>query len=1108
MLRIRLLGELTVERNGHDVASPARRHGQLLLAYLALDPGLHTRAAISALLWPDVLDSSARSSLRSALTSIRQALGQDAPRYLLAGRERIGLAGADEVWVDALEFRTLAARGELEAALELATGELLRGFDEEWVYAARSEHRIELDALLSALAERAEQRGDLTAALDHARRRVALDPLAEPANRDLMRLLTATGDRASALALYTRLSDRFRRELRTLPSRETRAVADEARGAVDGSAGPGGQAQEQALPLPAALACAPSGPFVGRSDALRELEDALDRARTSGRRVALVGGEPGIGKTRLLTEFARQAHDAGASVLFASCQRAPAVPYEPFVETVGHYARTLPVERLRHELPAAAGELRALVPELDERAGDDLPLPLAGDPDGEENRLCRAVRATLLAAAKARLVVLAFDDLQWADAPTVRLLEYLIAATEPSRLLVLVAYRDTELPDFVRSLLARARRLPEAIAVALEELDVAAVAKLMGEDALTAASAAALQARTRGNPLFVEALLDGGSVSGGSLLPERVSDVLFDEVSQLSRSARDTLTIAAAVGDEFTYELLLRSAGGDELTTLDALDEAVGARVIHELPHAVGRYAFRHPLMREGVYESLTQTRRAHLHQRVGHALEELYGDDPAPPVRLIADQLLRAGTLAPPGQAAGYAARAGQDAARRHCHEDAAELYAQAVESLNGRGAGDQRLRGDLLIALGHARRRTGNAAGVRAPFEEAAALGRELENPGMTAEAALGLCSVPFFPGEDAVDSVAVGLLGQALERLPEEARKLRARLFAQLARELYFDADREGAQRAARSALELGRETDDPAALGDAIDASHLLLTDANDARGRLALADEIIALGERQEAPDMLVRGRTRRAVDLLEVGDLNAMRGEGAQLERLADQFGQSAYRWWPQLWRATQALLTGRLDEGERLAHQAFETGAAAFGEAAELELQAQIFWLHFERDTIAELSPEAGALATRYSFMPVWQCVRALVALRRDDLDTARSVVHDLAADGFAQLRQDASWMLAATLLAEVCAGVGDLETAPRLFGTLAPYAGRWAVTASGSVCLCPVSRPLALLAATTGGADAAERHFADAHGQAQAASAVTLVARLERERASLLIS
>src|SRR3954468_11634818 len=184
-----LLGELAVELDGEPLGPPARRHGQLVLAYLALHPGVHARGELARLLWPDVLESSARSSLRSALSSVRRALGAYADRCLLDPRGRIGLA--DDVTVDVRELRALLATGELEAAVARRGGVVLQGLESDWLDAERERYREELDGAFAELAAAAEARGDLGRAVWLSRERVALDPLAEAPNRDLIRRLAA-----------------------------------------------------------------------------------------------------------------------------------------------------------------------------------------------------------------------------------------------------------------------------------------------------------------------------------------------------------------------------------------------------------------------------------------------------------------------------------------------------------------------------------------------------------------------------------------------------------------------------------------------------------------------------------------------------------------------------------------------------------------------------------------------------------------------------------------------------------------------------------------------------------------------------------------------------
>src|SRR5215218_4059801 len=175
MLRVRLLGPLEVEVAGRAIAQPASRRAWELLAWLALHPGMHPRGALAARFWPDVLDASARASLRSAAWALRRALGTD--DALVAGRERIEL----RCTTDIAEFDAHCAAGRLEEAVALHRGALLADLDEDWVLEVRDEHAERLGAVFARLATAAPEPAEAVA---YARRRLALDPLDEDAARD------------------------------------------------------------------------------------------------------------------------------------------------------------------------------------------------------------------------------------------------------------------------------------------------------------------------------------------------------------------------------------------------------------------------------------------------------------------------------------------------------------------------------------------------------------------------------------------------------------------------------------------------------------------------------------------------------------------------------------------------------------------------------------------------------------------------------------------------------------------------------------------------------------------------------------------------------------
>src|SRR4051812_6641209 len=294
MLRVHLLGELVVEASGRPVALTGSWRARSLLAWLALNPGRHPRGDVAARFWPDVLDSSARASLRNSLWALRRALGDDAGA-LVATRDRVGLEGP---WLDTVAFAEHVAAGRLDAALALCRGELLAGLDEEWVHEYRDAHRLRLATLLERMAAEAEAAGDLAGAIARTRARVALDPLAEDAQRALIARLTRAGDRAGALAAYARLRERLRGELGLSASPETRELVLHIReGAAPPDPPAGSWPPGTPSPLPPRLVRPAPAAFVGRAvelAALRRLWTGVCAGH--GARIALVLGEPGIGK--------------------------------------------------------------------------------------------------------------------------------------------------------------------------------------------------------------------------------------------------------------------------------------------------------------------------------------------------------------------------------------------------------------------------------------------------------------------------------------------------------------------------------------------------------------------------------------------------------------------------------------------------------------------------------------------------------------------------------------------------------------------------------------------------------------------------------------------
>jgi DNA-binding SARP family transcriptional activator len=855
MLRVRLLGDLAIEVDGTAVEPPASRRARALLGWLALDRRMHPRSGLAARFWPDVLDESARTSLRSALSALRRALGPRGERYVIATRDEIGLADGSLVWTDVAEFERCVEEDRLQDALALGRGELLSGLDDDWIYEPRDEHRDRVAGVLARLAAGAEQDGDLGSAIQYTRRQVALDPLAEEAHRDLMRRLAAAGDRPAAIRTYERLSRRLRDELRLAPALETRELAAVLRrGGETASPEVGAPepveaaavaarelgwepAAERMIALPPSLVGEGRATLVGRAAQLEWLRRHWQDARAGRRQVVVVVGEPGIGKTRLAAEFCRSAYEHGALVFLGRCYEDSLVPYQPVVEALRHYVSESPPEALRPVVARHRATLAKLLPELADSSAPGAAIGSSTEPlDGEQVMLFEAMASVLRTAAEEQPLILVVDDLHWGDAPTLSLLRHVVRATEGTPLLILGTYRDTEVDEadpLARALaeLRRARTLQTLRLEGLDEEEVAAMISSQSGRAPPTAVVRAIVDRTQGNPFFVEELVRELSAEADfsealTRIPDTVKDLLVRRLRRLDDRCRRVLTIASVTGREFALDLIHTVAGATAEEVADSLEQAITAQVVRE--SSIGHYSFAHALIRETIYERLSRTRRAQLHRQIGEAIESLVGDQAAEQAGPLAHHFSTAGDMTKAYQYHSLAAAAAQlvcavEPAIIHCSE---AIVAACRLSLDAEQEPALRL---LLLQRGRLRWRSGDLAGATADLDAALEAARRSGDHVVEMETLneLGMLSLRSDPSATAAFHEAALEIAHDLGDTAAETHAL-GRLAVISTHQVEF----ERALNLGERALELARGTADPAVAGRAMDSIKLAVWQLGD------------------------------------------------------------------------------------------------------------------------------------------------------------------------------------------------------------------------------------------------------------------------------------
>ncbi|MBN2149536.1 MAG: AAA family ATPase [Anaerolineales bacterium] len=605
-----------------------------LLAYILLHRfEILERQQVAFALWPDEPESAARANLRRHLHHLQRVFpsAHPASHWLLGDTRTIRWNTASDVWLDVAEFERLASNPEtLPEAVRLYTGDLLETIYDDWIFFERERLQQMFHNCLSQLVFQYRACRDFSTAIAFAQQLLAHDPFREDTLRQLIALRYESGDRASAIQDYEAFEHRLRQEMDVAPMPETQALREmilrNAR--LPGITVTSTPKASQAPIKPSTIS---NLPFVGRTDEMSLLTAFWDRATHGRGSLVLIGGEAGVGKTRLARELALHAEQQGSRVLYGGSTPGELRPYQAVCEVL---QASLPLLAAIDNAPLHLAALAALIPELKTRLRLPSLPPL--DPDRERTRLFDAIATCLTKLAEPRPLLIILEDWHWAGEASVALLEFLARRATGHPLLIIGTYREEETPR-IHPLRALRRCLQtENLAehLPLSRLSFQAVASLVSQIATSQGELAnRLYAESEGNPLFIEMLWQSWQESSPAAsppsptsLPGGVRTAITRRLERLPAPSRAYAEVAAVLGSAFDAEVVREVGGWDEAQAFDALRELLDSRLVRDAEsRSRFDYIFSHHLIQTTLYTETPPAKRKRRHHRAAEILESLY---------------------------------------------------------------------------------------------------------------------------------------------------------------------------------------------------------------------------------------------------------------------------------------------------------------------------------------------------------------------------------------------------------------------------------------------------------------------------------------------------
>jgi DNA-binding SARP family transcriptional activator len=944
--------------------------------------------------------------------------------------ELAGLPWVDEVasWVAALHRQALDAR--VEAGLLLAEHAELVPVLERAIVEHPYEERLRTHLAL-ALYRGGRQRDALDTLA--SARRVLLDEVGVDLGPEARRLEQDILEQSPALDLSREVPR---------PGRAPATEVERAGAALEPSGAPGrreaARARDEAWD---------ERPFIGRGHELEVLLAAATASAGGNGRPVVISGEPGIGKTRLVEELISRL-PAATVVAWGRCpESAASAAYWPCIQ-IGRQlegAGVIPTDLATQLLPA-----------------DDVQ-PMGEDPTADRLHLHVAVAKML--AASTHPLVLVVDDLQWADASSLRVIEFIAGELRSTRALLVVTVRPVGIEGSgpLLDCLGEMARQPGAVRLDLDGLsgdDVRLWMAGRSAGAVDPRVAEVVHDRTGGNPFFVNEVVelltadgrtvDADAVRRGSGVPAAVQDVVRRRVSRLPVPTQKLLSAASIVGRMFDLDVVAAVVEEPVPDLLDRIEPALDVGLIEDTD-VPGRFQFSHALVAETLAAEVSSTRRTRLHARTALALARLRASDLEGHLADLAHHAVEGAIAGTAAEAYDWSTRAARQATMRLAHEEAAEHWQRATRALELARPDDAIGRYDALREEGLAWLRVdavdaGYTALVRA-LDLACALGDT--DRIATAAADMSIDGV-WNTGEVALTSVdAVSSLERALAMLPETPTPQRVLAMSALSEAAYWVRPPELLDDLTARAVADARTLHDPLTLGRALAKRNQALWRAASFDGRAEAAEELFAMAEEHDLPPNIeAMARFGMGGVSWERADVASALQQAAQAQQIAHRLGSPALMTQVDWFVATLAAFRGRLQEAEALCDRAFELYRRTRRWSADTLDAGLRMSIQMEQGRIDEIRARRDVLLDS-PYRPWFQEGYAYGLVQFGLVDEAA----DLLADAPLPPLID-SWLFLGLIGAatHVRNALGNREAVATLLELLRPYEGRLATTGTGS--------------------------------------------------------